>query len=76
MNRDLATVKKEAVKLLKQLIAVPSFSREEWGTADLIHAFLTAAGVSANRVGHNVFARNMHFDEAKPTILLNSHHDT
>ena len=76
MNKDIATATKEAVELLQQLIAVPSFSREEGGTADLIQAFLTAAGIAASRVGHNVFARNLHFDEAKPTILLNSHHDT
>ena len=76
MNKEVRTVKTEAVKLLQQLIAVPSFSRDESGTAEVIHAFLTFAGVVANRVGHNVFAYNLHFDAAKPTLLLNSHHDT
>jgi acetylornithine deacetylase len=28
------------------------------------------------RLQNNVYARNRHFDAAKPTLLLNSHHDT
>ena len=28
------------------------------------------------RIANNVFAKNKHYDESKPTILLNSHHDT
>ncbi|HXD78313.1 MAG TPA: M20 family metallo-hydrolase [Puia sp.] len=66
----------EALTLLKQLIAIPSFSREEERTADAIERFLLARGIPAERLQHNVWARNRHFDPAKPTILLNSHHDT
>ncbi len=65
-----------AIQLLKQLIAKPSFSREERDTADLLERFLHDHGVSCSRLENNVWARNLHFDPAKPTILLNSHHDT
>ncbi len=62
--------------LLKDLIAIPSFSREEDRTADLIAFFLTERGVEFNRKGNNLWAFSKFFDENKPTILLNSHHDT
>ncbi len=65
-----------AVSLLKKLIATPSFSKEEDKTASLIEEFLQSKNVSTDRFLNNVFAKNKFFDEAKPTILLNSHHDT
>jgi acetylornithine deacetylase len=66
----------EAVTLLKRLIAQPSFSKEEEKTADIIAGYLESKGVPAHRLQNNIWARNKHFDPAKPTILLNSHHDT
>ena len=44
----------EAIELLKQLIATRSFSGEEQGTAELIHQWLTARGVTTNRQGNNI----------------------
>jgi acetylornithine deacetylase len=66
----------DAIALLQRLIATPSFSREEQGTADLIADFLESRGIPVQRKHHNVWAKNRHFDPAKPTVLLNSHHDT
>ncbi len=66
----------DAVELLKKLIATPSFSREENHTADIIQDFLQQRHVPTQRKLNNVWAYNRHFDPAKPTILLNSHHDT
>ncbi|HEY0608267.1 MAG TPA: M20/M25/M40 family metallo-hydrolase, partial [Chitinophaga sp.] len=66
----------DAVKLLQQLIATPSLSREEQGTAQLIGSLLAENGVPYQQHLNNVWAQNKHFDPAKPTILLNSHHDT
>jgi acetylornithine deacetylase len=66
----------EAVSLLKQLIATSSFSREEDQTAGLLCKFFGEKGIAHTRVGNNVFALNKYFTEDKPTILLNSHHDT
>ncbi|MEO6613842.1 MAG: M20 family metallo-hydrolase [Chitinophagaceae bacterium] len=65
-----------AIELLKELIATPSFSKEEDQTAAIIGKFFATRNIAASRVGNNVFALNKHFDENKPTFLLNSHHDT
>ncbi|MFY0606044.1 MAG: M20 family metallo-hydrolase [Cyclobacteriaceae bacterium] len=66
----------EAIKLLKGLIEIPSISREEDKTADLIQAYFEEHGVPTERKGNNVWVKNQHLDPAKETILLNSHHDT
>lgn len=66
----------DAVQLLKQLIATPSFSREEEGTALLLGQFLADKGVPYQQHLNNIWAVNKHFDPSKPSILLNSHHDT
>lgn len=66
----------DALALLKELIAIPSFSKEEERTADAITTFLLSKGVNTERVGHNILARNRYFDPSLPTLLLNSHHDT
>jgi acetylornithine deacetylase/succinyl-diaminopimelate desuccinylase-like protein len=65
-----------AVGLLKRLIATPSFSKDESNTAALIEVFLKDHGVNAFRTGNNVWALNKNFNEKRPTLLLNSHHDT
>ncbi|MFT3676451.1 MAG: M20 family metallo-hydrolase [Chitinophagaceae bacterium] len=76
MNNSLHTLQQDALSLLKELISIPSFSKEEDGTASAIAKFLAVRQIEASRVGNNVFAKNKHFDPAKPSILLNSHHDT
>lgn len=69
-------LQKDSLELLKQLISIPSFSKEEDKTADVIEAFLQQRKVKTQRKLNNVWAYNKHFDAAKPTLLLNSHHDT
>jgi len=66
----------DAIALLKQLIKTPSFSREENKTADILEEFLSDHGITPHRKGDNVWAVGKHFDSSKPTLLLNSHHDT
>ena len=66
----------DAIVLLKQLIALPSFSKQEDKTAAAIENFLKGKDISFERNGNNVWAKNKYFDSGKPTILLNSHHDT
>jgi acetylornithine deacetylase len=73
---DIKTLFEQAVNLLQQLIAIPSCSKEENLTADLIAKFLQDRGVETHRKLNNIWAYNKYFDAAKPTILLNSHHDT
>jgi acetylornithine deacetylase len=66
----------DAVELLKQLISTPSFSKEENDTADIIVKFFEDRKIPCSRVGNNIYAKNKHYDLSKPSILLNSHHDT
>ncbi len=66
----------KSVVLLQRLIALPSYSREEDKTAQAIRDFLEKHGVSVQQEGYNIFANNKYFDSHKPTLLLNSHHDT
>jgi acetylornithine deacetylase len=72
-DRQLYT---EAVDLLKQLISTQSFSKEEEGTAAVIKTFLESKGIETQQFLNNVWAVNKRFDANKPTVLLNSHHDT
>ncbi len=65
-----------AINLLEQLIAIPSFSKEEDKTALVIQGFFKQHDIPSERKGNNVWARNKHFNAELPTILLNSHHDT
>lgn len=66
----------DSVDLLRKLISIPSLSKEEQQTAAVIEQFLVDRGVKTHRTVNNVWAYNEHFDPKKPTILLNSHHDT
>ncbi|WP_295770215.1 M20 family metallo-hydrolase [uncultured Mucilaginibacter sp.] len=72
----IETLYSEAVNLLKSLISTQSFSREEDKTADIIEAFFNQQNISTQRKLNNVWAYNKYYDKTKPTILLNSHHDT
>lgn len=66
----------DAVGLLKKLISTPSFSKEEDNTAEIIDTFLDSKGITTYSYLNNIWAKNKFFDENKPTIILNSHHDT
>ncbi|UEG52242.1 M20 family metallo-hydrolase [Mucilaginibacter daejeonensis] len=70
------TLYQEAVELLQQLIRTQSFSKEEDQTALILQDFLSRHRVPTHRKLNNLWAYNKHFDPSKPTILLNSHHDT
>ena len=72
----MKTNPEEFIILLENLIAMQSFSKEEEETASTIQNFLTGKSIKAQRIKNNIIARNKHFDPAKPSILLNSHHDT
>ena len=75
-TRQIQQLTADALGLLKRLIAQPSFSREEDRTAALIEDFFRAKSISFERLLNNVWAKNRYFDPTKPTVLLNSHHDT
>lgn len=68
--------KTDAIELLKQMISIPSFSREEGQVADLMVETLKKYGYTASRKGNNVWARSKDWDDHKPVILLDAHIDT
>ena len=75
-NTNTSLLQKEATDLLKKLIAIPSFSKEEDKTALLLTQFFTDRNINVNTIKNNIWVANLHFDANKPSILLNSHHDT
>jgi acetylornithine deacetylase len=77
MNKEaLHTIIKDAVALLQQLISIPSLSKEENETADCLREFLEDRNIITHRLLNNIWAVNKYADSSKPSILLNSHHDT
>ena len=73
---EIAKLQEEALQLLKELIEIPSFSREEDKTALLLENWLREREIPYQRHLNNVWAKNKFFDASKPCLLLNSHHDT
>ncbi|NLO71861.1 MAG: M20 family metallo-hydrolase [Porphyromonadaceae bacterium] len=65
-----------SIELLKKMISIPSFSREEERCADLIEQYIAENGYSVSRLKNNVWTIAGGFDGSKPTLLLNSHIDT
>ncbi|AUC84557.1 acetylornithine deacetylase [Polaribacter sp. ALD11] len=72
----LQKLTENAISLLKNLIETQSFSTEEENTAKLIEGWFIENEIPFKRTKNNIWATNKHFDESKPTLLLNSHHDT
>jgi acetylornithine deacetylase len=74
--KNIEILTQEAISLLEALIETPSFSTEEDKTALLIENWFNQNEIPFNRENNNVWAFNKYFDNTKPTLLLNSHHDT
>ena len=66
----------DAVALLQQLIAIPSFSRDEANAANFLERYIEIKGCVASRKENNVWMLSPGFDASRPTVLLNSHIDT
>ncbi len=66
----------KAIGLLQELISIKSFSGEEHHTAEAIEDWFKAFNIPYERENNNVYAKNKHWEDTKPTLLLNSHHDT
>lgn len=75
-QKDIISIQEEAIRLLKDLIGLPSFSRQEEQTADALQAFMESSGLQPQRYLNNVWSVNKNFSPGKYTVLLNSHHDT
>jgi acetylornithine deacetylase len=66
----------ESIELLKKLISTPSFSKEESGSSDIIYNYLVSKGLNPNRHLNNIWIEHLRNIPNRPTVLLNSHHDT
>ena len=66
----------DAIDLLKNLIAIPSFSKEESAAADFLQSYIEQRGVTTFRKGNNVWCLSPGQTTDKPTLLFNSHIDT
>lgn len=75
-NANIHILQDEAIDLLKKLIATPSFSREEDKTSEILEISFKEKNIPTQKHLYNVWAKNKFFDDSKPTLLLNSHHDT
>lgn len=67
---------KEAVVLLKNMISIPSFSREEQKIADWLQRYIELQGYTVSRKGNNLWLMSPGYSADRPTLLLNSHLDT
>lgn len=72
----MSTTLQSAVSLLSDLIRIPSFSREEQGTAACLTQWALQAGLWVDRCGNNVWSIQQSFNANRPTLVLLSHHDT
>lgn len=67
----------DAIYLLKKLISIPSFSRQEQEVADfLADTIKHHYGLPVHREANNLWIIDPHYDEQRPTLLLNAHIDT
>lgn len=65
----------QLLELLKSLVAIPSFSREETAAADFLQRWMTDRGLTPHRCGNNVWLESEP-PSSKPVILLDAHLDT
>ncbi|MGB0367427.1 MAG: M20 family metallo-hydrolase [Flavobacteriaceae bacterium] len=72
----MKTLNEKAIALLHDLISIQSFSSEEDKTAARIGQWFNNHNIPFQQQDYNVYAFNKAFDQSKPTLLLNSHHDT
>ena len=66
----------DAVQLLRKLIATPSVSRNEKDAADIMEQTIRSYGFEPQREANNLWIIDPHYDESRPTLLLNAHIDT
>lgn len=65
----------DTIELLKNMIRIPSVSREEKDAADYMERWMKGNGFEARRLGNNLWMESGPVD-GRPTILLNAHIDT
>jgi len=67
---------RDAVDLLRQLIATPRVSRDEQAAADILTSHLERWHLGYGREGNNIWIGCTDWDDSRPTLMLNAHIDT
>ena len=73
---DIKAYTNDAVELLKELIAIPSVSRDETKAADCLSEYLNQWNLPHGREGNNLWIGCQDWDNNRPTVMLNAHIDT
>jgi acetylornithine deacetylase len=73
---DIKDYTNDAVALLKELIAIPSISRDERRAADRLSQYLDMYNLPHGREGNNLWVGCPDWDNNRPTVMLNAHIDT
>ena len=73
---DTKSYTNDAVKLLKELIAIPSISRNETLAADKLASYLDLWQLPYGREGNNLWVGCQDWDNNRKTVMLNAHIDT
>ena len=68
--------KEEAIALLKSIIKIPSFSKEEDAVSDHLIDFFKVKEIKTERFKNNLLVYPDHYRDGLPNVLLNSHIDT
>lgn len=76
MESNKSKLLNDSIDLLRKLVSIPSFSEKEQERADFLTHYFSQKGIAVERIANNIIVKQPHFDEAKPTFMLNSHIDT
>ena len=67
---------RDAVNLLRELVRIPSISKEEAARSEYISAYLNSKGVAHKRLANNIISYSQSCNPDLPVLMLNSHIDT
>ena len=73
---EISNYTNDALELLKELIAIPSVSRDEKNAADKLAEYLNCWNLPFGREGNNLWVGCQDWDNNRPTVMLNAHIDT
>lgn len=74
---EIRQMTQQAIELLKQMIEIPSISRDEKNVADMLERYMIEmCHLEVNRDGNNLWSVDPMYDADRKTLLLNAHIDT
>lgn len=75
-QKEIDSLGDQAVQMLRDLIKIPAFSKEESQRTNFISKYLLSKGIPNKIVKNNIIAYSKYFDPNKKGLMLNSHIDT